>query len=533
MRAPPDATMMRVPGAAELEVKLRLPRDAVARLLRHPAVASHKQGRARKRRLVSTYFDTVDLRLADAGIGLWLRRSGRKWLQSVEGPPESAHGNGLVVRPTYEWPIGSAPAMPGIDTARLAKTPWRRALLKAARHGFQPAFTTDVTRMEWPLAWPDDTSGALAVDIGEIRAASDSATADVCEIELAFKTGRVERLFALAGDLANDLPLSLERASLEARGVRLASAVPQRPERALNARIPDHATAGEALALIAAACVRQLEGNANGLLTDDDPEWVHQMRIGTRRLRACLGMMRDLVAAGSLTPLTDELKWLAGAIGPARDLDVLATETLPAVIAGTRGTGDAATVMALRRFAATVARRRKRARNDARAAVASARFVRLILAAGALAAARHVDAARSAASAWLAAPAREFARTLLARRRRKLLRYGERLAQATAEDRHAVRIAAKKLRYATEFFADLFGKKRARAYRAALMQLQDTLGALNDASVAARVAREIAGPASTTAATLQGWVAAQSVQADALAAAWRDFSRCKPFWERG
>jgi CHAD domain-containing protein len=189
--------------------------------------------------------------------------------------------------------------------------------------------------------------------------------------------------------------------------------------------------------------------------------------------------------------------------------------------------------MALRRFAATVARRRKRARNDARAAVASARFVRLILAAGALAAARHVDAARSAASAWLAAPPREFARTLLARRRRKLLRYGERLAQATAEDRHAVRIAAKKLRYATEFFVDLFGKKRARPYRAALMQLQDTLGALNDASVAARVAREIAGPASTTAATLQGWVAAQSVQADALAAAWRDFSRCKPFWERG
>jgi len=65
------------------------------------------------------------------------------------------------------------------------------------------------------------------------------------------------------------------------------------------------------------------------------------------------------------------------------------------------------------------------------------------------------------------------------------------------------------------------------------MQLQDTLGALNDASVAARVAREIAGPASTTTATLQGWAAAQSVQADALASAWRAFSRCKPFWERG
>src|SRR2546422_2301730 len=155
VRAPPDATTMSLPGAAELEVKLRLPRDAVARLLRHPAVASHKQGRARKRRLVSTYFDTVDLRLADAGIGLRLRRSGRKWLQSVEGPPDGAHGNGLVMRPTYEWPIGSAPAMPGIDTVRLATTPWRRGLLKAGRPGFRPAFKTDVTRMGWPLSLPD------------------------------------------------------------------------------------------------------------------------------------------------------------------------------------------------------------------------------------------------------------------------------------------------------------------------------------------------------------------------------------------
>ena len=57
-------------GTAELEIKLRLPRKAVANVLRHPALTELKAGRARRRRLVSTYFDTPNLRLATAGVGL-------------------------------------------------------------------------------------------------------------------------------------------------------------------------------------------------------------------------------------------------------------------------------------------------------------------------------------------------------------------------------------------------------------------------------------------------------------------------------
>ena len=99
-------------------------------------------------------------------------------------------------------------------------------------------------------------------------------------------------------------------------------------------------------------------------------------------------------------------------------------------------------------------------------------------------------------------------------------------------DNDAARIAAKKLRYATEFFADVFSGKRARTYRKALSHLQDVLGVLNDASVAARLAREIGGPDSPAAATLQGWAAAQStLMIDDLSREWRDFSRCKTFWD--
>jgi triphosphatase len=520
-------------GTAELEIKLRLPRKAVANVIRHPAVTELKVGRARRRSLVSTYFDTPNLRLAGAGVGLRIRRDGRQWIQTVKGPPESESGGGLAARPEYEWAIGRSSKMPPVDTTRLATTPWRRMLLKAARRGLAPMFVTDFHRTEIPLTLAEGTTAILAVDVGTIRTVNSARHIDLCEIELELVSGRIEHLFEIAQTLATDLPLSLEPASKSARGVRLVSSASAAPVRAENAEFSRDATAGDVLASIIRVCLRQVEGNADGIVHADDPEWIHQMRIGTRRLRASLSLLRHLVASDELIRLIAEVKWLAGALGPARDLDVLALETLPAVKTGARDAGDSVTASAMRPFAVKLGRRRKAARDEARAAVASRRFVQLVLTAATLAARPQFGTLPgSPAAATVDTPAREFASRLLERRQRKLLKRGTSLPHAPADERHAARIAAKKLRYATEFFADLFSGKRARTYRKALTHLQDVLGVLNDVTVAARLAREIAGSDSSAAATLQGWAAAQSTLAsDDLARAWRDFSRCKPFWD--
>jgi CHAD domain-containing protein len=247
-----------------------------------------------------------------------------------------------------------------------------------------------------------------------------------------------------------------------------------------------------------------------------------------------LSLLRHCVASEDLIRLIAEVKWLAGALGAARDLDALALETLPAIRTGARGAGDAAAAVSLLRpFAIKIGKRRREARDEARTAVASRRFVQLMLAAGALAAKPEFGTSPdSSAAQMIKTPAREFASVLLAKRQRKLVGREASLPPAAADDRHAARIAAKKLRYATEFFAEIFPGKRARVYRKALMRLQDVLGVLNDATVAARLARDIAGPDSPAAATLQGWAAAQSsLAADELTSAWRDFSRCKRFWD--
>jgi inorganic triphosphatase YgiF len=514
---------------AELEIKLRIPRSAIAQLLRHPALARHKSGRAGRRKLRSTYFDTANLRLANAGIGVRLRRDGRKWIQTAKGPPDAASGGGLAARPEYEWALGTSPKAPPLDTTRLATTPWRRLLLKAARSGLEPKFITEFIRTEIPLELPEATTAVLAVDVGALRAVGPPRYLEICEIELELASGNVAQLFRLAAELALDLPLSLEPASKAARGTRLVSGDTAKPVRAENAELARDRSAGEALAAIMRACLRQIEGNADGLLRDDDPEWIHQMRIGTRRLRACLSLVSRLVTSEPLSRLITDVKWLASALGTARDLDVLAVETLPILRRGS----DPTALHGIRSLAAKVAAQRKRARVNARDAVASRRFVGLILCAGGLAATPEFAApGKSATDPSTGTAAREFAAHVLARRQKKLLHRGEGLPTAPAEARHAARIAAKKLRYATEFFADLFPGKRARRYRKSLTRLQDVLGVMNDAAVAARLAREIAGPDSNAAALLQGWAAAQAtLAAPELARAWRDFARAKTFWD--
>ena len=59
------------------------------------------------------------------------------------------------------------------------------------------------------------------------------------------------------------------------------------------------------------------------LVRQDLPGGVHKMRVATRRLRNALATHRPLLDRDVTEPVRDELKWLAGALGDARDAEVL------------------------------------------------------------------------------------------------------------------------------------------------------------------------------------------------------------------
>jgi triphosphatase len=510
----------------ETELKLALTPEAASRIARHPLVRAMRRAPARRAHLVSTYFDTADRDLATAGIALRLRRDGRHWLQAIKGRPRSPGAGGMTSRTEFEWPVAGE----ALDPLRFGTTPFRRALGKAEKRGLVAQCTTDFTRTTIPLAFADSTLALLCVDVGGVHAEVDGTTARsaICEIELELEAGDVARLYEFAHALAADVPLSLERLSKAERGFALRVPIVAEPVRAIEAPLGADATASAAFTAIILACLAQIEGNAPGVLHADDPEWIHQMRIGVRRLRACLSLTRTSLAPARIEPVRVELRWLAQALGPARDYDVFALETLPAfTTAVARSSTASALKPALRLLATQAAEYRARARAAARAAVASSRFLRLILSAAALTAVPTADAKAANERA------RDVVRPLLKHRHRTLLALEANLSHAAPEARHAARLAGKKLRYATEFFAPLFAKSRAATYRNALAKLQEELGAWNDAAVAAQLAAELAGADSPAAAAFSGWAAAQgSTRAEALDAAWRAFARVKPFWPR-
>ncbi len=504
---------------AEIEIKLAIDpggaATAAATLFRHPAVAAIRRGRIRTARVVSTYFDTPDWRLAAAGIALRLRRDGTRWLQTVKGPPLAQAGGALHARGEYEWPLGG----PRLDPVRLATTPWRRHLGDALASGrLASRFTTDFERKTLRVAFPDGTRAKLCLDRGVIRAAGTSShgrrqplRAPIAEIEIELESGSTARLFELAAALTAALPLTVATTNKAARGQALVLGHPDgwyRPVRAKAVALPVDVAAPEALRAIAVECLNHVAANATGLVRDDDPEWIHQMRVGTRRLRSCLGLVGRFVADDRLAPLLAEIRWLAGILGHARDWDVFATETVPAAALSLAAEGAARA--SFHPLSVRVGRRRKAARAAARDAIRSSRFQQLLLTVGALCALPDFGTAACGDPATTAPiRASRFARQLLRRRHRRLVRRAAAGIAGEPAERHALRIAAKKLRYAAEFFAPLLDGDRARDYVHALAALQDVLGRGNDAVTAARLAHELAaGGDDRAVAVLDQWLAA-------------------------
>jgi CHAD domain-containing protein len=209
-------------------------------------------------------------------------------------------------------------------------------------------------------------------------------------------------------------------------------------------------------------------------------EPLHQMRVGTRRLRSDLRTFGPLLDEGWTQSLRDELRWLGRALGAVRDLDVLLER--------------------LRREGADLSphldpllqeleRRRDGARAALLADLGSRRYLDLVD--------RLVDAAHAPRLSERAqAPSGKALPPLVAGAWRKLAKPGRALnAGSPDEEFHAVRVRAKRVRYAAEAVAPALGRSRERraqrlARRAA--GVQDVLGELQDSVVAAETIGEFA-----------------------------------------
>ena len=168
----------------------------------------------------------------------------------------------------------------------------------------------------------------MAVDRGTINTGKRSQP--LCEIELELEHGTAADLFGVARELSEALPVRLALKSKSERGYEIINGQDELPVKAAAINLPAGANARDAFRVIGLACLKQIIGNARAL-AKGDPEGVHQMRVGLRRLRAAMSLFSVLLRDPQSEAIKTELKWLTGELAPARELEVLVNRVVAPV----------------------------------------------------------------------------------------------------------------------------------------------------------------------------------------------------------
>lgn len=466
----------------EVELKLAVPPRALRDAARLPWLNKLANGPVTRKKLVSVYFDTAKFKLRDHGLTLRIRRDGRKRLQAIKSTDGAAGPAGR-----NEWEVEVASAKPDLTLARhTALAPFVTG--KLAR-SLRPVFATEVARIVMPLR-VGGSDVELALDRGRITSGRRRET--ISEIELELKTGDRADIARLAGRLARDLPVSYGARAKSERGYALRANERHKPADAEDIALDRDASAGDAFAVIGLSCLHHLAANEDAV-RHGEPEGVHQMRVGLRRLRAAISLFAGMVKGRETEAIKTELKWLTGQLGPARDFDVLVEESIAPLRKASPGKPE------FTLLETDLKKKRDQGFDTAKAAVESERYRAAVLATALwLINGKWLNGKAAAIADARARPARAFARDVLDRRTAKIVKTVGKLEDLSAGERHKLRIAVKKLRYATDFFARLFAKRKAKKarkhFQKTLAALQDALGRLNDIAVHETLARQFAHP---------------------------------------
>ena len=414
--------------------------------------------------LISTYFDTPGFALRDAGVALRVRQQSDRFVQTIKAGNSSG---ALFDRSEWELEVPGQ----GFDLAAARNTGLPIFADADVVAALGALFETRIQRVLYRVR-RNGSDIEMALDWGEIATATKHRR--VSELELELKQGDKAELFHLARALADVVPLRLGVRSKAERGYDLIEEIPA-AERARPVSVPPAIDCGQAFRTIAHNCLRQIIANEPAMC-DGRAEALHQLRIGLRRLRVAVALFSGVTADAAQDRIKAELKWITNELGLARDLDVLGAEVfLPLQKAHAN---DANIASAHRHFEA----RRDEAYATVRAAIRSDRFRNAILDI-----VEWVEVGPWTKSEETRARDEEigpFAREQLRRLRKKIKRKGAHLRDLTVEQRHKLRIQAKRLRYALEFFAETFRGEKQEVRRAEMLQhlkdLQEALGSLND-----------------------------------------------------
>jgi len=453
----PKMPMSVLPDAREVELKFAVPlqgaqgaQSLLRRLMRSSTLRRRKSDTAI---LENHYYDTPDGVLGKRGIALRVRRVERagvvRFVQTLK--VAGVAGSALSARGEWESDLSG----PTLQRSALIETPWA-SIDPDGRlwDALEPHGNVVFTRTTWQVRRRDGSVVEVAFDHGELRA--DTRRAPLCELELELQAGPVSALFELAREL---VPLVLglpESRSKAARCAALREDILTRPVRARAKGVATSTAPRDWARVVLREIFNHFVVNLISLRESDDVELVHQARVGWRRLSSACRLLRPL-GVDLVTPQKDLLRPLLGALGMRRDLDVARMETLPGLrsfwIAGAgadRPPGSSPSAAARIDAALEVLEQHAaRALQQVRDALSRPELVAALL--ELLVGIETWEVVLPGADR----DERRFAASLRKWSRKRVVRVHERWRDArrsahSVEERHEVRILAKRVRYAIE-----------------------------------------------------------------------------------
>jgi inorganic triphosphatase YgiF len=514
----PRVEPVELPTGRELEVKFKTDAAGLKLALRSELLAIETAD-APRRTLRSVYFDTPAGDLRKQRMVLRVRKvrrthiMGLKWARPLAEVP--FFRSEMEVRvPSLDPNITLFGEEIAAELSRIIEG-----------HSLEQKFETQIKRR---LRCLNLERSQLEVAFDEGFIVVGDRRQPLTEVELELKAGEEAALYELAVRLADALPVRLEIMSKADRGFMLVADDRPLPVRAAALKFSADATLDDVVETVIASALGQFVANWPALTETHHRESIHQMRVALRRFRTALALVNRVLPFAEFEIFRAEAKQIASALAPARNWDAFRELVEDGPLTHyARDEGFEALLT-------TVEERRLAAYAIALEVIDDPSTTRFVLKLRAFLARRAWRSALSGAELLrLTEPARLFAGETLERLHNRAFKRGRRLSHKTPEERHEVRVALKNIRYAAEFFSFFFGG--ARPYVRAVVQLQDGLGAFNDAASAPHVLRDVeaaAGPqAAKAAGIVLGWCGrGTAIADDNLRKAWKSFRRTRPFW---
>lgn len=460
---------------AETELRLAGEPEVLEAAFASPSMSTKEPAVDKTVDLESGYFDTPDHQLRAQGLALRVRADGAGHQQTLKSGDDAQAA--LLKRGEWNTPVDDG----DINLEYLPKGAFKLLPKTVRKDNLQKIFTTRVQRRTREVLI--DREGQppsrieTALDLGEI--VTGTSTLPIAEIELELLEGAPATLYQLALDLQAAGGLRLETRSKSGRAYEALGGQPPRWRRAIEPMLAPTTSVDDAMVAIFESCFDQWLANQAAAIDGRDPEGVHQMRVGLRRLRSALSIFQKLIPRSQLDWLQADAKQTINALGPARDWDVLRTDLLaPVILARPDDRGLKALMVkanARSRTSYRAVRRHLQGDDYTRFALGFGRWVE----GRAWRAGADAGQAKSQAT-----PIKAFAAGVLKKRHKRALSDGKGFAELPTAARHDLRLTLKKLRYAFEFFESLFEKRAAKAFPEPLKALQDDLGHMNDVAVA-------------------------------------------------